>query len=297
MGFEFHMNRRSLAFGLLAAVSIQIGVSHANAQSARSTDNQSAFEVASIKRTDLNAPISLVVSPGGRFTATGIKLRRLLMYSYNIGSDQISGAPNWANSEKYDIFAKAPEGSIPDFVGRQLELVGQTGRGLGWMANADNESARRLRGMVQSLLAERFQLKIHTETKEVGVYVLQSAKNGPKIREAAAESSPKVSFVMGQLTFQSTPISFLVTLLTELTGRKVLDETGLKGNYDFSLQWMPDRVSQQPVAPPRDGVSPQEFSGPSLFSAVQEQLGLKLTPTKGPVEVLVIDHVERPTEN
>jgi uncharacterized protein (TIGR03435 family) len=297
MGLEFHMSRRTVALGLLAAVSIEIAMLHADAQTARGADDQFAFEVASIKRSDQNAPISLVVSPGGRFIATGIKLRRLLMYSYNIGSDQISGAPAWADSEKYEIFAKAPEGSIPDSVGRQLELVGQTGRGLGWMANADNESARRLRGMVQSLLGERFQLKAHTETREMGVYVLQPAKNGSRIREAAAESSPKVSFVMGQLTFQSTPISFLVTLLTELTGRKVLDETGLKGNYDFSLRWMPDRVPQQPAAPPRDGASPQEFSGPSLFTAVQEQLGLKLTPTKGPVEVLVIDHIERPTEN
>jgi uncharacterized protein (TIGR03435 family) len=119
-------------------------------------------------------------------------------------------------------------------VGRQLELIGQKNRRLGWMANADNESARRLRRMVQSLLAERFQLKTHPETKEMGVYILQPAKNGPKIQEATAESSPKVSFVMGQLTFRSTPISFLITLLTELTGRKVVDETGLKGNYDFS---------------------------------------------------------------
>src|SRR5579872_5442560 len=145
MKLVFGMTWRTLGFALFAAVSIEIAMLHANAQSARSANNQFAFEVASIKRTDQNAPTSLVVSPGGRFTATGIKLRRLLMYSYNIGSDQISGAPAWADSEKYEIFAKAPEGSIPDFVGRQLELVGQTGRGLGWMANADNESARRLR--------------------------------------------------------------------------------------------------------------------------------------------------------
>jgi uncharacterized protein (TIGR03435 family) len=255
-----------------------------------------AFEVASVKRGVQTAGASLAVSPGGRFTATGITLRRLIMYAYNVGSALTSGGGSWVDSEKYEIVAKAPEGSIPDLVGRQLELIGQKSGGLGWMANADNESARRLRQMVQTLLAERFQLKTHPETKEMGVYILQPAKNGPKIHEASAESSPRVSFVMGELTFRSTPISFLVTLLTELTGRKVLDETGLKGNYDFSLQWMPDRAARG-ATPPGNGAPSADLSGPSLFTAVQEQLGLRLEPAKRAVEALVIDHAERPTEN
>jgi uncharacterized protein (TIGR03435 family) len=102
--------------------------------------------------------------------------------------------------------------------------------------------------MVQTLLAERFRLKVRYETREISVYALRPAKDGSRIHESAAETAPRVGFVIGKLTFQSTPISFLVTLLTELTRRKVLDETGLKGNYDFTLERSPDRPAPKPAS-------------------------------------------------
>ena len=101
---------------------------------------------------------------------------------------------------------------------------------------------------------------------------------------------------MGQLTFQNAPMTFLITILTELNGRPVLNQTGLTGQYDFTLQWTLDQNFRRAAAGNEPAVEP-DLSGPSLFTALQEQLGLKLEPGKGPVQVLVIDHVERPSEN
>src|SRR5262249_2933693 len=114
--------------------------------------------------------------------------------------------------------------------------------------------------------------------------------------ESQSENAPHVSFTMGQLTFQNAPMSFLITILTELSGRPVLNQTGLAGQYDFNLRWTPDRDFWRSQGANEPAPQPH-LSAPSLFTALQEQLGLKLEPAKGPVQVLVIDHVERPSEN
>jgi uncharacterized protein (TIGR03435 family) len=292
------MTRGLLALGAgiaLTTVSAMLGLAGASAQSLGEAPN--AFEIASVKRSNQASPVSLNVSPGGRFTATGITLRRLIMYAYNVGAPLTSGGDSWVDSERFDIVAKPPEGSIPDSVGRQLQLNGKNGRGLGWMATGDNESAQRLRRMLQTLLADRFQLRLRKETKEMPVYALVVGRNGARVQESKIESSPQVSFVMGQLTFRSTPISFLVTMLTELTGRRVLDETGLKSNYDFKLQWTPDEIQRPGAGAANPATVQPEFPDPSLFTALQEQLGLKLDSTRGAVQILIVDHAERPSEN
>ena len=187
--------------------------------------------------------------------------------------------------------------------------------------------------MLQSLLADRFKLKLRHETKELPAYALVVAKGGPKLQAAKPGSDfkgikgaegrvqrGKMTFGMGELTIPDEPLSMLARMLSQQLGRPVLDQTGLEGKYDCTLKWTPGQgegmIGMGPggggpepgkgmvgTREPEDG-SPQlgsppppDMSGPSIFTAIQEQLGLRLESTKGPVEILVVDHVERPTEN
>jgi uncharacterized protein (TIGR03435 family) len=172
--------------------------------------------------------------------------------------------------------------------------------------------------MVQGLLADRFQLKIHRQTKELPVYELSVAKGGFKLKEVAAPEGPVAgapppplpppgrggapptpppgSALIGRGTLVATAAQFaaLAQVLSDQLSRSVVDKTGIKGFYDFKLKWTPD-VGQGPGVP--EPLPPVDSSGPSIFTAIQEQFGLKLDSAKGPVEIFVIDHVEKPTEN
>jgi uncharacterized protein (TIGR03435 family) len=192
----------------------------------------------------------------------------LIGLAYDVFDSQISGGPNWLDTEKYDIQAKA---------GSALKV---------W----------RMRLMLQSLLAERFRLALHRETKEEPIYELVVAKGGPKIEPAAGAKTPgHLRVGTGQLTGIAAPISWLTQSLSGNLDRYVVDKTGLNGNYNFTLQWTPD-MGQLPQQRP-DALPPPDASGPSIFTALQEQLGLQLKSEKGPVETLVIDHAERPSAN
>ena len=165
--------------------------------------------------------------------------------------------------------------------------------------------------MLQSLLADRCKLKIHFETKEHPTYTLVVAKGGLKLKEAdpnntyangikVPEGRPRTGVMMlgpyGKLTGQAIPIPRLAGQLAALIRSPVMDRTGLTGKYDFTLEWSPDEgrgMTMQGAGRP----TPSDDSGPSIFTAIQEQLGLKLESTKGPVEYVVVDHVERPSEN
>lgn len=213
----------------------------------------------------------------------------LLAMAYNVKDFEISGGPTWLDSERYDINAKAEErfGSL------------------------DPEKAR---PMVQALLADRFKVKFHRESKELPVYVLVVAKNGPKLREAIAQNPgptssgqngpspdpgrPSFRFGRGRLDGVGVAIAMLTSILSNQLGRYVLDKTELKGTYDFQLKWTPDQ--NQPDSFSRQGIPPpqgQSEDGPTLFTALQEQLGLKLESQRGPVEILVIDYAAKPPEN
>ena len=181
------------------------------------------------------------------------------------------------------------------------------------------EVSLKQQNMLRALLADRFQLTLHRETKDLPIYALVIAKNGLKLHEAkpddtypngikgpdgrALKGAHLMRMGRGELTGQALATDELVRLLSQQLGRTVLDKTGLKGNYDFTLKWTPDD-SEAPMlkgpagGPPSGGnAAPPESSGTSIFTAIQEQLGLKLESQKGPVEVLVIDHVEKPSEN
>jgi uncharacterized protein (TIGR03435 family) len=163
--------------------------------------------------------------------------------------------------------------------------------------------------MLRALLAERFNLKLHQETKDLPVYELVIAQNGPKLQEAKpGETYPNgiqgpsgrataglIKMGPGAITGQGVPIGSLVRQLTQQLGRNVLDKTGLKGIYDFTLKWSPD-ASQSPTGSQQGARSPESTESP-IFTSIQDQLGLRLVPQQAPVEILVIDHAEQPAQN
>jgi uncharacterized protein (TIGR03435 family) len=252
------------------------------------------FEVASVKpnKGGMDMMTTLAITPIG-FSAHNIVLKEIIREAYRIQDDQIVGMPAWVNSSRYDIEAK--------------------------VATADTDALHKLspgeRGlMIQPLLADRFGLKVHTETRNLPVLTLTVAKGGPKLHEAKpGDTYPNglkgpdgkggagmMLMGIGKITGQAVAMPFLVESLSRQLGSMVQDETGLKGNYDLNLEWTPDTATMKGPGdgPPVPGNPPPEDSaGPSLYSALQEQLGLKLESRKVPVQVLVIDHVQPPSEN
>ena len=236
---------------------------------------RAVFEVATIKPSDpLNSHQHLSMWPGGRLNAT-ITVEALIERAYGIHDFQLLGAPKWADAAKYDIVAKSDELEDPSKL------------------TPDQQDAyiERQKQRLQSLLADRFQLKFHSDIRQLPVFALIVAKGGPKLRAPkTGEAHRLYTQGPGQLACFGASMSELAAEFPDLgVSRVVLDKTGLTGRYDFSLQWTPDDS-------PSDAPVP-DSSGGSLFTALQEQLGLKLEPQKGPVEVLVIDHVARPSEN
>jgi uncharacterized protein (TIGR03435 family) len=246
--------------------------------------NPPTYDVASIKPSKASDETTLLFRPGA-FSAKGMTLKSLLKEAYGIQDDQISGAPKWVSSQTYDIEAK-----VDGVDAATLEKL----------------SEDQFKGMFRSFLRDRFQLKVHWETKELPVLALVVAKGGPKLQQAKpgdtypdgikgpdgkpAGHAGMLMWGRGRLTGQGIPIGNLVPPLTQELGRIVEDKTGLTGNYDIELRWTTDDAAP-------DSRSASDSPGPSLFTAMQEQLGLKLESQKAPVQVLLIDHVEQPAPN
>jgi uncharacterized protein (TIGR03435 family) len=244
---------------------------------------------------------SFRIQPGGRFSANAVTVKFLLEQAYGVKDSQVIGAPSWLDSERFDIDAKPDE---------------ETGAAFDKLP--PDQRRQQLMLMLQSLLADRFKLSLTHETKDLPTYALVVAKNGPKFHESTykpPEKSPdmprapgiggpaQAGIMMngrGQLTTTYGDMNMLADVLSRFVGRPVINKTDLTGRYDFTLKWMPEE-GQGPMIPgPRSGgddAPPPESSGPSIFTAVQDQLGLKLEPQKAPMDVLVIQHVERPSEN
>jgi bla regulator protein BlaR1 len=284
-----------LVFGLLSATPGQ-----AESQASNTAASAPAYEVASIKPDKSGDPrFKVMASPDGLSANTTLQM--LIRLAYGVEDNQISGAPNWVNSDKYEIEAKM-DSATADSVRKLSEDQRDPARG----------------HMLQELLVDRFKLTLHRETKELPVYLLVVAKNGPKLQEAkpgepdgdgikgpdgrSAVGGHFVRMGRGQLNGHSLGMADIVRLFSQQLGRTVVDKTGLTGNYDFTLQWAPDESQgprfKQPAGGQGAGDSaPPESSGLSIFTAIQEQLGLKLESQKGLVEILVIDHVEKPSDN
>jgi uncharacterized protein (TIGR03435 family) len=240
-----------------------------------------SFDVSTVKASQTSSHSSSIRSRPDGITASG-SLRRFIEVAYGLRDFQVTGGPDWVNTATWEIAAKIDP---PDVAPAKTDT-----------AAYDAWNARRMQRM-QSLLAARFGLKYHMATKELPVYDLVPAKGGPKLKETTADEGKRGSTNVegrgrkSQATFTGVTTKSLATSLSSEAGRMVLDKTGLTGTYDFTLTWMTDA---QPGAADADA---DTASGPTLFTAVQEQLGLKLEAAKGPVEILVIDSAEKPSEN
>jgi uncharacterized protein (TIGR03435 family) len=272
--------RQRIVLALVAFAAIDIPV---RAQSP-------AFEVASIKRNDSGSSnASSRALPGGRVSMTNRTLRDIVREVYRLPMSQIAGGPEWVDKDHWDIVAKA-EGD-PGF--------------------------ERIVVMMQGLLAERFKVVLHREPREQSIYALVFAradrKLGPQIRPSSVDCDALVkaaaarggmpprtenqrplcgtSVTYGKMMTSATTMADLVRVLTGWAGRSIVDKTGLSGTFDIDLTWTPEPAATA------GGPAPAPSEGASLFTAIQEQLGLKLDAQRGPVEMLVIGSAERPVED
>jgi uncharacterized protein (TIGR03435 family) len=280
------MNLRRFA----VALAITIGLAPAQTR----PPVRQEFAVASIKPNHAGCCTTYGAGNGGA-GGKNVTLTMLIAFAYRVQQFQISGGPRWIGSDRFDVDGKAED------------------------PKADPEQ---LRLMLRSLFEDRFNLKLHRETKTSPVYVLVVAKGGPKIKLSADQLSPDVNgpapagagpnhgairIGAGNLVGNAVPLSQFATFFSQRLDRPIIDRTNLSGRFDIRLQWTPS-AGENPFDPGGNRLPPAiidmsgatvtvDFSGPSVFSAIQEQLGLKLESAKAPVEVLVIDHVEKPSEN
>ena len=271
-----------------------------------------AFEVASVKiNKSGDAGMRMAMQPGGRVTVSNVPLRQLIVNAYDVQPFQVIGGPDWVASDRFDIVARAPDGTPqgPDTMGP----------------------------MLQALLTDRFELKVRRETREMPTYELTVARTdgrlGPRLkrsdtdcdamrgRGAAPPGGPggagagtgrggplqppapgeirpcAMMMGVGRFTGGGLPLTALTRAIGPRVGRFIVDKTGLTGAYDFDVEFTPDQMPNLPAGGLVNGAPLPAADGPSLFTALQEQLGLKLESSRGPVDVVVIESVERPMED
>jgi uncharacterized protein (TIGR03435 family) len=235
-----------------------------------------SFEVATIKPSKPDEQRKAFIVRGDQFHIINQPLSAILSFSYDVQAKQLIGLPPWADTDKYDIDGKPDGEGAPS--GKQWKV------------------------MIQKMVAERFKLTFHREKKELAVYVLSVAKTGPKLTKSEGDPNglPGLFFrgKLGDLGVRNANMADFTGMMQEaVLDRPVLDQTGLTGRYDFTLIWTPDDSQfagmGAKIPPPADGAN----APPNLYTAIQEQIGLKLEATKAPADVMVIDHVEKPSEN
>lgn len=260
------------------------------------SDAKPQFEVASVKPSAPGSParrLGLTFAPGGRLTIVNYTLKELIELAWEIQPFRISGGPAWIDSIRYGVSAKADH----DIEWKEATL------------------------MLQSLLMDRFQLTIHHEAKDVPIYALVLAKKDGKLGPGLIESKeggctradssavqpepgkpprPQCDLLavgFSRLKGTSVPLGEVALAFGNIVGRMVVDKTGLTGNFDIDLAWTPDDSQYMQLPPGVPKPPPSDAAPVSIFTAIQEQLGLKLESQKGPVDVLVIDRAEKPSEN
>jgi uncharacterized protein (TIGR03435 family) len=268
------MNRSLQKFVLVCAAiaaAVTMNAPHLPAQS-----TPLSFEAATVKPAQNSgpmAPVGIRGTPGGRLSTMNTTLKMLVTFAYNVRDGQVSGGPPWMDSDRFDIEAKPETTATPD----QVRL------------------------MMQTLLADRFNLKIHRESKEMNVYALTVAKGGPKMKlnDNQDDVRPQMRMSPGAISATAGTIELLLQPLSRFVGRNVVDKTGLTGRYDFELKWTPDPGMGFAGGPGPGGAGPPppDPNGPSLFTAIQEQLGLKLDAQKSAIDTIVIDSAGKPSEN
>ena len=238
-------------------------------------DANPVFEVATIKPSNPDRPGKAYQVRGRQFLTINTTLSDLITFAYGLHARQITGGPGWVESEKYDLDAKPDGEGAPNTV--------------------------QLKTMLQKLLADRFKLAFHREKKELSVYAIVVGKTGHKLTKSEGDPNglPALFFQgLEKLPVRNATIAdFAGVMQGAVLERPVIDQTGLQGRFDFTLNWTPDEFQfggmGVRIPPPTDNAA----ALPDLFTAIQQQLGLKLESTKAPTDVLVIDRVEKPSEN
>jgi len=237
-----------------------------------------AFEVATIKPADPDATGRWIrMESADRFAAHNHAVRTLIAAAYDMSPQAVLGGPPWVDSDRWEILAKTP-GEVRPNLDQQMSMLRQ-------------------------LLGERFKLAFHREPKQLSIYTLSIAKGGSKLKpstvspDATPEGPPPLVFSLSPTVVRlpgryATVAEFASVLQRSPLDRPVVDKTGLSGRYDFDLEFAPDERLWGGILP-----RPENSDKPELFRAIQEQLGLQLTAAKGPVDGLVIDRIERPSEN
>jgi uncharacterized protein (TIGR03435 family) len=285
---------------VLCAAVVLTAIVSVRGQQPASPPRGPAFEVASVKpNRSGELGVRLQIPGNDRFTATNVPVRELIRFAYDVQDVRLLGGPDWIHSERFDITAKAEQ---------PLPAWGPGGPPMPLLL------------MLRTLLADRFAVVVHQETRELPVYALvvarEDRKFGPEISPSkldcesqarAGRSGPPppganpaqptcgMRIAPGQMVMGGTPMSQFANVLSNFVQRIVLDRTQLAGTFDFRVSWTPERIPLGPPPPGAPPLPPVDPDGPSLFAALQEQLGLKLESTRAPLDVLVIDRVERPT--
>ncbi len=235
-----------------------------------------SFEVATIKPTKPDEQGKAFLVRGNRFRTINTSLAEMMSFAYGIHAKQVVGAPAWFDADKFDLDAK-PDGE-----------------------GAPNDT--QWKGMLQKLLVERFKLTFHHDKRELSVYVLAVGRGGPKLNKSEGDPNGLPGlFFRGRpgdlVVHNATMGDFTGLLQNAVLDRPVVDQTGVTGRWDFTLNWTPDDSQfggmAAKIPPPTDG----SIAPPALYTAVQEQIGLKLDATRAPADVFVIDHIEKPSDN
>ena len=229
---------------------------------------QLQFEVASVKVNHSPAGGSnFNRTPGGGLNAIRVTLKEMITFAYDIHDYQLIGGPKWIDEERYDVFAKPNHDDVVQ-------------------TNNYEEAWGKIRPKLRSLLADRFKLAVHTETRELPIYALVVGKKGPHLTATTAEGLNIHNQTGHLICTKITMKQFAEMPLSVHMGRTVVDKTGLSGEFDLDVTYLPDRAATSADA-----------SGPDFLTAMQEQLGLKLEQQKGPVQVIVVDRAEKASEN
>jgi len=227
------------------------------------------FDSASIKPSKTGERGYSIRPLPGRLSISNTTLRLMIAAAYHVNDFQVSGGPKWLDTERYDIEAKAAADSRP--------------------------TEKQMMVMLQQLLADRFALAIHRETRDLPLYSLEVAKGGPRFQASKDQGETEFRiFQRRQVTARRATLAPLMEAMAWLLGRPVVDKTGLTGLYDYKLEWTPDQVQ---LASDETSGRPADENVPSLTSALQEQMGLRLQSQKGPVEIIVVDRAEKATAN
>lgn len=251
----------------VGALLVATGVRAQQTDSKRmAADAHPVFEVAAIKHSDPNSRNESITTHGRHVVVENKTVLTMVMVAYGLSSKQVVGGPEWMRSERFDV------DGVPDMEGEP--------------------SIQQMQGMLQGLLSDRFGLKVHREKRDLAVYAITVAKDGPKMRRSESDpnGSPDESDHAGagqrQMKFTNQTMSNFALVMQLFLDKPVVDQTGLTGRWDFELSWTFDETR-----------APEESAPPGLFTAFQEQLGLKLESVKAPANVLVVDAVEMPSAN